>query len=278
MNSSNADGAKKPGPWLMISSSFQVKAGIILVLIILYAITFKPITERYGLITAPMIAIPVVLAGWFFGNKVGFLVSLISILLNAALYKFTLFNGWSLWMETSWPGNLMIIAIGLISGYLHTILNESTRIEAELRSRERYLTLLKLATSNILNPKDPADRHYYLITHLATLFVADHGYFFRWDATQKQAILVASTSPFDQPFPDIVLKSRESAIIESILQTERTLVIDNVLNSQDTFNSTLFKNLACPIHSVLSIPLIVQDRKLGIVILAYNTLRHFTAD
>ena len=262
----------------MITNSSQIKAGIILALTILYAVTFKLITEKYGVIITPMVAIPVVLAGWYFGSMEGFLAALISILLNAALYKFTLPNGLDLWIKTSWPGNLMIIVIGVVTGYLHKTLNESARIEAELRSRDRYLTLLKMATNNILNPKNPGDRYYYLITHLVNLFVADCGYFFRWDATQGQAILVASTSPFDQPFPDIVLKPGESTITESVLQTERTLVIDNALNSQDAFNSTLFKNPALPIHSILSIPLIAREHKLGIVILTYNTPRHFTTE
>lgn len=278
MNSFNAGRITKLQTWLTTDSSSRVKAGIVLGLMILYAISFKLINERYGIAMAPMVAVPVVLAGWFFGNKAGVFVSLISILLNAVLYKFIIPNGWELWLMTSWPGNLMVIVIGMITGYMHKILNESARIEAELRSRERYLTLLKMTISSILNPKIASDRHYYLITHLVNLFVADHGYFFRWDARREQAILSASISPNDQSLPVIVLTAGESDITNSILQTKRTLAIDNLLSSEDAFNNLLFKELILPVHSVLCIPVIAGEYHLGIVILAFNTPRRFSEE
>ncbi len=171
-------------------------------------------------------------------------------------------------------------AYGNITHFVSTgkDVTERKQAENEIRSRERYLTLLKMATSDILNPKNPGDRYYDLISHFVNLFVADYGYFFRWDAKQEQAILIASTLSIEQQISSALLKPGESATIESVLQTERAMVIDNLLNSQDTFNSALFKNLALPVHSALGIPIIAREHKLGVIILAYNALRHFTAE
>jgi signal transduction histidine kinase len=137
MNSSNTNGVKKPLPWLMINSSSRAKAALILALTILYVVTFKAITERYGVITAPLVAFPVVLAGWFFGGRVGLFASLISIILNAVLYTITLANGWDLWVATSWLGNLMTVVVGVVAGNLRESINRRERADAESQKRLR---------------------------------------------------------------------------------------------------------------------------------------------
>ncbi len=259
----------------MIESPPILKAGVILFFTILYVITFIPITNRYGIISAPLVAVPVMLAGWLFGNKAGVLSGFFFILLNAVLYKIAIPNGWQVWLNTSMLGNSLILAIGLVFGNLHSILSESAQIETELRSRERYLILLKIATNNILNPKTPSDKYYDLTTHLVNLFVADHGYFLRWDKTQAQAILAASTSPFDPSSISIKLEAGQSEITDSVLKTEQALILDNKANLQDPLNITLFKNFGLSIQSVLCIPLLAREHKLGIMLLAYNTSRKF---
>jgi signal transduction histidine kinase len=275
MNSSNANGIRKPGQWFMTDSSSQLKTALILALTILYVVIFKPSTERYGVITAPLVAVPVLLAGWFFGIKAGLFASLMAILLNAVLFTITLVNGWDFWVEASWLGNLMTVVVGVVAGQLHKTLHNGAQIQAELRSRERYLTLLSMATSDILNPKEPADRNYHLLTHLVNLFVADYGYLVDWDATLEQAILVASTLPSEHPFFNILLEPGESAVIEAALQSGHAQVIDNISNLGLVIKPALFKELPFPFQSALVIPLIAREHKLGAAVLAYNTPRHF---
>jgi signal transduction histidine kinase len=251
---------------------------IVLGLTILYIAAFQSIVNNAGLIGAALMTVPVATAGWYFGVNAGLAASLLGIILNTALLTAFVENNLMQWITMSWPGNLMVILVGYISGHLGKSINKYKSAESSLHSRERYLTLLKIATSDILNLKDLDDKYYYLITHFVNLFVADYGYFFRWDAKQEHAILIASTVPIEQQYSSMLLKPGESATIETVLQTERTVVIDNLLNSLDTLNATLFKNLAIPVHSAISIPIIARGHKLGAMILAYNTLRHFTAE
>jgi signal transduction histidine kinase len=137
MNPSDANGVKKPVSWLMTNSSSQAKVALILGLTILYVLTFSPIFERYGIITAPLVAFPVVLAGWFFGGKAGFFTSLLSIILNAVLYIVTLTNGRDLWVGTSWPGNLVTVVVGVVAGNLRESINRRTRADVESQKRLR---------------------------------------------------------------------------------------------------------------------------------------------
>jgi signal transduction histidine kinase len=145
-----------------------------------------------------------------------------------------------------------------------------------LRSRERYLTLLSIATSDILNPKEPVDSNYYLLTHLVNLFVADYGNLVHWDATMERAILVASTLPSEQPFSNIQLEPGESAMIEAALRTKHAQVIDNMPNLGGAINPALFKEPPFPSQSTLVLPLIEKEHKLGAALLTYNTPRRFT--
>lgn len=172
----------------------------------------------------------------------------------------------------------MAILAGYVSGRLGQTINKYKLAENSLRSRERYLTLLKMATNDILTPKDPGDRYYGLITHFVNLLVADYGFFFRWDAKQEQIILIASTLSSEQRFSSVIQKPDESAIIESILQTDHALVIDNASNLLDAFNVAFFKDLEFPAHSALVIPISAREYKLGVIILAYNSLHHFTVE
>ncbi len=277
MNSSTANEVKKPVTWFMRDSSYQVKTALILALTILYVAAFKPITERYGVITAPLVAFPVMLTGWFFGSTAGLLASLISIILNAVLYTIYLSRGWELWVETSIFGNLMTVAVGVVAGLLNKTLKNSAHMMAELRSRERYLTLLSMATSDILNPKESVDKNYYLLTHLVNLFVADFGYLVHWDATLERAILVASTLPSEQPISNFILESGKSTITEAALRSRHAQVV-NMSNLEHATNPAFFKVLPFLSQSTIVVPLIAREHELGTVMLTYNMPRHFTSN
>lgn len=146
-----------------------------------------------------------------------------------------------------------------------------------MHGRERYLTLLKMAVSDILNPRNPNEMYYYLVTRLVNLFVADHGYLLRLDSNREQAVIIASTLPGEQEITSIPLDSGKPSTIEAILNAEDILTLNDVISSQDDINSTLFKNLSLPVHSIFGIPIIAKEYKLGIVLLAYNSPRRFSS-
>jgi len=277
MISSLARWLKNPGPRQIILGSSRNKVALIFAITILYVLIFKTLMD-HSLVIAPLIAVPVVLAGWFFGRKAGVFASLISIPLNALLYTITLAGGWDLWVETSWAGNIMTVLVGYIAGRLHNEFIERERMMHELRSRERYLTLIKITISDILSPNNPDDRYDYLLTRLSNLFVADYAYFVRWDATLEQAIFTASTVPSDQPILGAILAPNESALIETLLQAEHPLVIDDVTKSQYAIHPGYFKEPPLPAQSLICIPLITKDYKLGAVFIVFNTARRFTSE
>ncbi len=210
------------------SSSPLVRWGIAFGPAVGYLLLFPLLERVFGPAATTLVAFPVAVITWYFGLLAGLIASLLSIPLNALLYTIVLASGWDLWVETSWAGNIMVVLVGYIAGRLHNEFIERERVVYELRSRERYLTLVKITISDILSPKNADERYDYLLTRLSNLFVADYAYFIRWDATLEQAIFTASTVPSDQSILGAILAPNGSALIETVLRSEHPLVIDDL--------------------------------------------------
>jgi GAF domain-containing protein len=255
---------------------------IVLGLTLLVIACFKPIFERVGPVSSALITIPVALAGLFFGIPAGVIASLVGVGLSAALLA--TFSGvlWTTWIINYWPGNLMLIGAGYLSGRLQKEWSSRTRLVNELRARERTLALINITTRDILNPQILGDRYYTLITHLANLYVADYAHFIRWDAAAKKAVLTATTLPVGQPFWDIVLDPKESKIVTTVLNNGRPLVIEDIPNSKYILNpAPLGKAVpkAMPVTlSALCLPLQGKGYIIGAAVLAFNRRRYFTAE
>ena len=148
----------------------------------------------------------------------------------------------------------------------------------ELRARERLLRLINITTKDILDPKGPDDRDYYLVSHLINIFTADYAHLIHWDPSQERAILVTTTLPQGRPIAHVVLNSSESKLTSSVLQSGHALALDDASSSKHAVNPASIQKLASPLQSALCIPLIARDYKLGMAIVAFNAPRHFTAE
>ena len=234
--------------------------------------------EKIGPPGASFIAIPVALAGVYFGATAGLAAGLFGVVLNTVLLTGFEGGNWFTSIINYWPAILLVLAAGYSSGRLGVVSAERKQVLNNLRSRERYLTLLKMTTSDILNVINPGEKYYFLLTHLVNLFIADYGYFVRWDASQDKAIFITSTTQSEQPISANVMESAVSAIIESAMRTGRILAIDDLQNSQYIINSTFSKEFTFQARSALAIPFLEKGYKLAIVVLAFNTLRQFTPE
>ena len=246
--------------------SIWVRLAIVLGFAILCIVPFV-FFVKVDPVNALLISIPVAMAGWYFGINAGLVASFLGVALSAFLLAN--FNGrdWLTWIVIGWPGNLIVIGAGYITGRLHKEFFVRTQIVEELQSRDRYVTLINMTIGDILNPKNVDDRYSYLVSHLVNLFVADYAYLVRWDATREQAILIASTLSLEKPASDILLEPVESEITASALRTRRVLVIEDVPNSRHIVIPSLFRNSSLSPQSALCIPLIAGDQKLGAAII-----------
>ena len=250
---------------------------IILGLTILYVAIFNPITQRVGPVSAALISVPVAFAGWYFGVDGGLVAGFLGVALTSGLLTFFDGGSWFNWIIEFWPGYLMVIMVGYIAGYVKKELTVREQIVGELRSRERYLTLVNITTRDLLSSQNIDGRNIDLINHLLNIFVADYGYLIRWDSIREKAILSSSTLLLEQPFSNLVLEPDESELTISALDIGHPLPIGDVPNSHYVINPSLFRKLLLPTKSALAIPLILGEHKLGVVVIAYDVPHHFSA-
>ncbi|HUH96662.1 MAG TPA: GAF domain-containing protein [Anaerolineales bacterium] len=252
------------------------RLAIVLGLTILYAASFV-LLINVGPIGAALVAIPVAVAGWYFGMRAGLIASVLGAALSGLLLAGFGGRDSLAWAAMALPGILTAVIAGYLGGRLHDELAERTRILDELQSRDRYLTLVTMTLRDILTPKNIDDRYDYLITHLVNLFVADYAFLVRWDAVQEQATPIASTMPLEKPVASLSLGRAELEMTAAALRAGHVQFLEDLPEPRAEIHPTLFGYLAHSPRSVLCIPLITKKQKWGAAIIAYAAPHHFSA-
>jgi len=147
--------------------------------------------------------------------------------------------------------------------------------EESLFSRERYLELLNDITRSILLAKDITSTLYELAVDMAKLIDADDCYITRWDDEKQLTVPAVTTASLTSPYSSGQSQPNELSMTASVMKYSRALAADDVLNSP--FISPEIAR-QYPARSILGIPLIAGEHKLGAAIMAFNEPHHFTAD
>jgi len=242
-------------------------------LAILYLITFP-------ILKAPiLVSVPAIMAGWFYYRRGGLIASILAFIANLILINmFPAELNWNTLFSANngfLTGHILVITVSISIGYLREVFEGHFRLDRQLRLQERFLTLLSMIIKRILD-SNGSDGFYYMLQHVANLFVADSAYITRWDEVRKKVKLLAATYPIDEASLDIELNPQEAGITEDVLQTGRVLVIDDMPNTAYIFSPM---NLMAPSrqpHSAICIPLIAGEYKFGMVALIYETAHRFT--
>ncbi len=245
------------------------KVVVLLGVVLMYASLFHPVVTSVGPVSAALIAVPVALAGWFFGAKVGLIAGLASIGLNAWLFYLLDGAAGVAWLLAGWPGNLMVIAAGYSVGLVKKEFLERARIRSELSSRERFISILGLAARDILDPKLAHDRYFYLASHLANLFVADYAYVLQWNPAQRGMTLLATTRPGGKHTTNFVLDS-DKATLDSIYIGPRQALVLNHSAPPHLFNLSTIREISIPAGSEFVLPLVAGTYRFGVVVFGFD--------
>jgi PAS domain S-box-containing protein len=143
-------------------------------------------------------------------------------------------------------------------------ITERKQAEEALQARERYLALLNNMTKAILLSSDSeATLNVLSIDMAKKLLNADHCHITRWDSDLNTVI-----SEFEPG-------SGEYMMAVSVLQTGHAIAVADVLNSP-------VPGLGPPkdsrLHSMLGIPLIAGEHKLGAAVITFYAPHHFTQE
>ena len=170
-------------------------------------------------------------------------------------------------------GHLLVLAVGVFSGYFREAVELSFQAAEKNRLRERQLILINMAVRDILERNHPDELYFRLLTHLCNLFVADYAYMTSWDETADQVSLVAGTKELDGiPFKASIEKA---VLTREVLKTKKILIIDDAQSSPLVAVSPLIGDRSSIVQSVLALPLVAKDYQFGAVILAFYQPQKF---
>jgi PAS domain S-box-containing protein len=154
-------------------------------------------------------------------------------------------------------------------------ITERKQAEETLSSRERYLALLNDMTHSILLSKDFNSTLQTLSFDMVKLLNADECYITGWNPTYEQAIPLVSTAKLETPYAESDIPTTEISLTKSVLLAGRALAADDVLNSPYISPRIARQFPSC---SLLGVPLIIGEFKLGAVIIGFNRSHHFTTE
>ncbi|MBI3169307.1 MAG: diguanylate cyclase, partial [Chloroflexi bacterium] len=150
-----------------------------------------------------------------------------------------------------------------------------SRISAKLTRRQLAMSLLQdIVTLSLkaTNMKEMADT---VVGRLAKLIEADGCYLTLWDETNRRTIPFAAYGPQKERYTHIQVSPGDVTFTSSVLDRGYTLVVEDLDNTPYATSSItrLF-----PAKSILALPMIVMEKKLGAVLVAFDDFHKFDTE
>jgi len=175
---------------------------------------------------------------------------------------------------------LFLCGVTLVTGRaisdLFAEIAERRQADEILSRQNEYLALLNDMTRAILLSNNFDSTLSTLAVDMAKLIDADDCYITRWDEEKQLTIPTATTAELERPYSlDREVSLNEITLTASVLNAGHALAAEDVFNSPYV-SIEIAKRY--PARSVLGVPLMVGERKLGAAIIAFNTPHHFTPE
>jgi len=247
---------------------------------LLYVIAFAVHHDQAGIGLAALATIPIVGASWYFGVAGGVLAAILSVVSNTIILM-TAGHSYKILFDS--PGNLIgtfsLIFIGMVIGRLGSVSRERRQAIRKLEKYEHdrqahinFLELLSEITGLALEADSPDSTLKTLVERIGQLFQADDCFLALWDEVKGVPIPTAAYGSMSDIYPYIQFEPNEQTLAASVLEVRHPIAVTDVDNS-----AYVSPKVAAifPSHSMLALPLIAQNRKLGVVHLGYNKTRSF---
>ena len=142
-----------------------------------------------------------------------------------------------------------------------------------MASRERFLSHLIEITRLALTQSSIPDLFQLLANHMHKLILSDMIYITIWDEENQKTIPIAATGAVGKKYAISEIRPGEVTMTASVIKAGKPLVAEDVFNTP-----YLSPHIAqqFPTKSMLGLPLIVDDEKLGAVLIGYSEPHKFT--
>jgi len=142
-----------------------------------------------------------------------------------------------------------------------------------LQEFARQQKLLNDITQAAIQPAELDDTLQILADRLGELFHADGCFITLWDPIQEATIPAAAYGALSVDYKKAIPDPDEPTVTRAVLQEKQPIIIEDVYNTPhiDPKRADQF-----PTKSILGLPLIANDQKLGAALIAFNTTHNFT--
>lgn len=253
---------------------------IIIATYIVYVAVFARYYSQVGSAIAALAMIPVIGASLYFGVTGGVLTAIFSAVANVMIQLFedparveVLTNLGSL------IGTLILILVGFVIGRLGTVTRERREAILKLEDYERkrqahtkFLEELSSITGRALEADSLDSTLRILGEQIGKIFKADDSFFSLWDEAKLVPIPIAAYGSMSDIYPYVQFEPGERTLSVSVMEAQHPLAVPDIENTP-----FISPNVAAifPSRSMLGLPLIVQHRKLGSLLLGYKNYRSF---
>lgn len=182
------------------------------------------------------------------------------------------FVGFDLLRTTkTWPEECITI-LRLVGDILANAIAHQ-RFQRELQDREQSLRKLNEITITAIDSNDLGAMLDLLAGRMSELIDADGCFLTLWDEQSKVVTLASASQPYAQKYKDMIIEPGEPSLTAALLEAGHELIAEDIHASP--YISPRISRLFA-VHSMLGVPLIADNQRLGAVLLAFNQPHRFT--
>ena len=171
---------------------------------------------------------------------------------------------------------LSLVIVGLVFGVATQLLAQNWANALLARqAEEQSSVLIGQMTASAATPLDLRSTVQMLADELGKLISADGCYITLWDPVSRRTIPYAAYGELRESYPRRQSSAGEATMTESVLNAGHTLIAEDVFNTP-YMSPRIAANY--PARSLLGVPLIVGEKKLGAVLIGFNRSHHFPPD
>lgn len=252
---------------------------IVIITYALYVLIFVAYHDQAGIGISALAVFPVIGASWYFGMTGGVLTVICSILANLII----LFTDSHAHTGIGSPGNLIgtfaLVLVSLVIGKLGVMIRERKvaierleQFEQDRRAHTDFLELLSEIMGMALEA-DSLDLTLKIIAErIGKLFKANDCYVSLWDEAKGVPVPTVAYGSLSDIYPYIQFEPGEQTLAAAVIEARHPIAVTDVENSP-----YISPNVAAifPNRSVLGLPLIAQQRRLGVLLIGYRKNRCF---
>lgn len=150
-----------------------------------------------------------------------------------------------------------------------------SRAEQKVVRRQHALNLLNEIVKVSLEAGSVTRMAQTVVDRLGKLIGADGCFMTLWDTNTEHTIPLAAYGFEDRDYTQVKFSPDKRTFTKSVLEEMRTLIIEDT-SVTPYADQTVIQNF--PSKSVLALPLIAENKKLGAVLLTFNKIHRFTTE